>query len=37
LKKYYRVEQNIVDDKKKIVEDSNRDLKGFSNCNYSAI
>jgi hypothetical protein len=32
LKKYYKVEEQIFDDKKKIVEDSNRDLRGFSNC-----
>jgi hypothetical protein len=31
LKKYYRVEEQLMDDKKKIVEDSNRDLRGFSN------
>jgi len=35
LKRYYRVEEKIVEDKKKIIEDSNRDLKGFSNCRFS--
>lgn len=32
LRKYYKVEESIVEDKKKIIEDSNRDLRGFSNC-----
>jgi hypothetical protein len=31
LKKYYRIEEHLNDDKKKIIEDSNRDLRGFSN------
>ena len=31
LRNYYKVEENIMSDKKKIIEDSNRDLKGFSN------
>ena len=31
LRKYYKVEESIVEDKKKIIQDSNRDLKGFSN------
>lgn len=38
LKKYYKVEEHIVDDKKKIIEDTNRDLRGFSNgtCQFNA-
>jgi hypothetical protein len=34
LRKYYKVEEQMLDDKKKIVEDSNRDLRGFSNGIY---
>lgn len=34
LRRYYKVQESIVEDKKKIIEDSNRDLRGFSNGNF---
>lgn len=35
MRKYYKLEEGIADDKKKIIEDVNRDLRGFSNCTYN--